>query len=321
MSAARVHWCRLYRETVSDFKLTSRPPAERWLWIVLLCLAQDHDGVVELAPDVGYTPEHLAGVAGVDVATVAAALPWFKQMNMTDADDRGVIRLVHWDDRQCKSDRSADRVARHRERKARATPDDDGDASDAMLEGVHNETLQKRFGNVSVTPREEKRREEKRREENTPPSPPPANAGSVSYPDDFLEFYRAYPRKVRKSDALKAWKQTTKLRPPLADILVRLAVLAASEEWTKDGGQYVPYPAKWLRQGGWDDEPRPAAPAGTVYTETATATPPWHPDDVKQYGQPENLHPRWDEFLDGTMGAADVVRFLPWVQAHPEVTQ
>jgi hypothetical protein len=27
-----------------------------------------------------------------------------------------------------------------------------------------------------------------------------------------------------------------------------------SADWTRDGGQFVPYPASWLNAGGWQDD-------------------------------------------------------------------
>ncbi|HBR31932.1 MAG TPA: hypothetical protein DD733_07600 [Clostridiales bacterium] len=27
-----------------------------------------------------------------------------------------------------------------------------------------------------------------------------------------------------------------------------------SEQWQKDGGQFIPYPGSWLRDKGWEDE-------------------------------------------------------------------
>jgi len=72
---------------------------------------------------------------------------------------------------------------------------------------------------------------------------------------NFDAFWDAYPKKVGKLNARKAWKQTTKLRPALAVLLDRLRILSASPQWTKDGAQYAPHPATWLRRGGWDDEP------------------------------------------------------------------
>jgi hypothetical protein len=39
---------------------------------------------------------------------------------------------------------------------------------------------------------------------------------------EFDVFYKAYPRKVAKGDARKAWQATKKIRPPLANILAAI---------------------------------------------------------------------------------------------------
>lgn len=72
--------------------------------------------------------------------------------------------------------------------------------------------------------------------------------------EDFEQFWKAYPRKVAKGDARKAWKQTTRIRPPLEALLESLQAAMASEQWVRDGGQFIPYPATWLRGERWDDE-------------------------------------------------------------------
>lgn len=72
---------------------------------------------------------------------------------------------------------------------------------------------------------------------------------------DFERFWEEYPKKRSKGDAFKAWNQTASKRPPIAKILKALAVLRASEDWRKDGGQFIPYPASWIRAWGWDDVP------------------------------------------------------------------
>jgi hypothetical protein len=85
----------------------------------------------------------------------------------------------------------------------------------------------------------------------TPPYPP---LGETA---DFDEFWRVYPRRVGKQDALKAWN---KLRPD-ADFLSRM--LSALERqkktpaWQKDQGQYIPHPATWLNGRRWEDDTGP----------------------------------------------------------------
>jgi hypothetical protein len=70
---------------------------------------------------------------------------------------------------------------------------------------------------------------------------------------NFLRFWSAYPKKVGKIDALKAWKKNG--RPEIAKILEAVAKQRASPQWLKEGGKFIPNPATWLNGGRWDDQP------------------------------------------------------------------
>ena len=69
----------------------------------------------------------------------------------------------------------------------------------------------------------------------------------------FDEFWKLYPKKYKKGDARKAWQQTAKIRPPLATLCKAVVVAKACEQWRRDSGQWIPYPASWLRGECWDD--------------------------------------------------------------------
>lgn len=71
---------------------------------------------------------------------------------------------------------------------------------------------------------------------------------------DFDLFWECYPKKKAKLDALKAWKQTESIRPDIEKILAAINAQSDSDDWSRNGGQYIPYPASWLRDGRWDDE-------------------------------------------------------------------
>ena len=92
----------------------------------------------------------------------------------------------------------------------------------------------------------------------------------AKYPDEFEQFWKAYPKKKSKADAAKAWKQTKKDRPPIDDLLSKLDELMSSKEWQKDGGQWIPYPATWIRAGGWDDETKTSTRQGGKYAREET---------------------------------------------------
>jgi hypothetical protein len=72
--------------------------------------------------------------------------------------------------------------------------------------------------------------------------------------ESFERFWRAYPRRVSKKDARKAWAQLA-LTPELVDrIMAALDWQRRQPQWLRDGGQFVPYPASWIRAERWDDE-------------------------------------------------------------------
>ena len=73
-------------------------------------------------------------------------------------------------------------------------------------------------------------------------------------PGEFERFWAAYPNKVGKKAAQKAF-QNAQNRPQINDLLDALARACKSEKWRKDGGQFIPNPTTRLNQGRWDDEP------------------------------------------------------------------
>lgn len=73
---------------------------------------------------------------------------------------------------------------------------------------------------------------------------------------EFAQFYQQYPRKRGRLDAEKAWAQAARREPNLLALcLAALAWQLESPEWLKDGGEFVPYPATYLRAGRFYDEP------------------------------------------------------------------
>lgn len=81
------------------------------------------------------------------------------------------------------------------------------------------------------------------------------------YSEDFRAWYADYPRKRNPADAWKAWQAVAKTRPPLGALRAALAWQKRTEDWTKDAGKWIPYPASYLRAGAFDDEP----PARALY--------------------------------------------------------
>ncbi len=79
---------------------------------------------------------------------------------------------------------------------------------------------------------------------------PGATAMAVS----FERFWTAYPKKRNKGDAWKAWRALKPGEELVTALLAAVERAKASVQWRKDEGQFIPYPASWLRARGWEDE-------------------------------------------------------------------
>lgn len=92
--------------------------------------------------------------------------------------------------------------------------------------------------------------------ENMPlqsPSPTPVQIPSGS-DQRFAQFWAAYPLKVGKKPAAKAFRKLHVSDALLEIMLAAIAVQRASERWRKNDGQYIPNPATWLNAARWEDE-------------------------------------------------------------------
>lgn len=74
----------------------------------------------------------------------------------------------------------------------------------------------------------------------------------------FEEFWLAYPKKVGKEAARKAFSKIESSVFPL--LIPAIAVQKTSSQWQRDKGQYIPNPATWLNQGRWADEQQEVLP-------------------------------------------------------------
>ncbi len=70
----------------------------------------------------------------------------------------------------------------------------------------------------------------------------------------FDLFWAAYPKKVGKKAAQKAWKNA-KVSADLFDkIMNAVGKARITTQWLREGGRYIPNPSTWLNEGRWDDE-------------------------------------------------------------------
>lgn len=89
-----------------------------------------------------------------------------------------------------------------------------------------------------------------------PDSPRPRGKarGSPAEPAGFVAFWEAYPRKVGKADAQRAFAKLQADAELVATLVQAVKRQRASEQWQRDAGKFVPHPATWLNGRRWEDE-------------------------------------------------------------------
>ena len=259
--------------------------ATRIVWITLLA-AMDEDGFAHYA-----TIKSLAAVAQVSMDEAAAAVAILERPDPDSSNTAHegrriekapggwlVLNAAHYRQLQRRTDSRAahaERMRRYRARKAeeQAEPAE----SDASVTPV---TLP-RDGRVMVVTAHTYADVDTDTEANTPERSVPARSsdhvetggsptGDRKYEQAFRTFWAVYPRKTAKAVAAKAYAALRPSADLQATILAAVRQQAASHDWQKDGGRFVPHAATWLRGRRWEDVPVGMVPASTVSANPST---------------------------------------------------
>lgn len=94
----------------------------------------------------------------------------------------------------------------------------------------------------------------------TPLTPLPGGdgpPGRATTSEGFEQFWAAYPKRVSKGAARKAWAKLKPSEQLLQAILAGIGRAKTSAQWLRDDGRFVPHPATWLNAEGWLDDPPP----------------------------------------------------------------
>jgi len=72
---------------------------------------------------------------------------------------------------------------------------------------------------------------------------------------EFDAFWTAWPKKVGKAAARKAWDRLNGNRPEIDHVLEAIRWQAHTDQWRREDGRFIPNPATWINQNRWLDEP------------------------------------------------------------------
>lgn len=224
-------WVRLNDGIAGDLKVLRLSPSAFRLWVFGLCHCQQQlsDGFIaaEILPTIH--------AKKADVEQLCSVLVDGKQPLWLRVDGGFQVHdYLHWNEARevvlAKRSAGRARVAKHRNGGS-------NDVSNGVSNALRNAYIASR--EVGGTPNSSSLKKKR--------------SDSVADPR-FDQFWSAYPRKAAKGDALKVWLRLKVDDAMLAQILAAVEAQKSSDQWRRNGGQFVPYPATWLNGQRWQDE-------------------------------------------------------------------
>ena len=283
MADGKYYWLKLKRDFFKrhDIQIIEDMPNGKeyiLFYLKLLCESVDHNGELRFSEQIPYNENMLATITRTNVDIVRSAIKVFTELNMMEVLDDGTVFMseVHKMLGSAVDNSNAKRQQRFRDRQKELA-------------------LCERYGSVtgSVTKNNEEIEIEIEKEleiEKDPPYTPPRGRNAddakerktvetaekktaetsprTTVETSFDAFWQAYPKKVGKQAALKAFRR---VKVPLETLLTAIERQKCGSQWSRDGGQYIPNPATWLNQGRWEDEVYAAPPSGADSRRRAKA--------------------------------------------------
>lgn len=222
------------------------------IYLKLQLLSLKNDGVLIYEGVEDSLAEEMALEIDEDTENVRFTLIFLQQNGLLDEIDKD--RYVMTETIQCigSETASAERVRRHRELKQKHE-------EETKLLQSNSEALQCNTAVTKCNIEIEKENRDKREELEIEKDINTANAVGVepkilSFEEvAFNQFWSIYPKKINKKGCFKTFKNIKHLKNELPLILDAIERLKKSKAWTKDNGQYIPYPQTFLRQERWKD--------------------------------------------------------------------
>ena len=246
---AKVQWVKLSTDVFTDEKILliqALPDGDMLLiiWMKLLCLAgkSNNSGIISITENIPYSDDQLAAVLNRPLNAVKLALATFKKLEMVTITCNGYIQLNNWEKHQNTGalerlkEQNKIRVKNYRERQKAVSQSCNVTQSLQVMQC--NATDKDKSKNIYM---------------------------GVS--DGFKQFWASYPKKRAKQDAKKIFGKLPLDDKLLDEILAGLEAYKRSDDWRKDGGQYIPYPATWLNGRRWEDEITPPSNNGKKAVE------------------------------------------------------
>lgn len=199
-----------------------------------------------------YTPSALAQVVRHQIGTVEKALRIFQDLGLIEILDNGAIYMLDIQNFIGESSTEADRIRKYRNQIKQDVQ---------MLQQTNNKStpeieLEKEIDiNNNIYGQDELDQQLQEKSVKT------------LWEEQFEEFYKNYPKKVKKQDVKKWFKKNKPSSELFSSMMSSLEQFRGSKDWLKEKGQFIPYPSTWLNQRRWEDEGMTRKQDKTKYEE------------------------------------------------------
>ena len=285
-------WFRLYSEFANDPKLKTFSKSQRYDIICLLCMANEskdrgviHEDAEDMAATLDMTDEEYQAFTAM-----------LERKNILSFREDGALVLVNFMKRQY--DSPSDMPAETAKRKAKQRSLDDNEYLDKIDNVVHATSRQSHdkvttlsrgvttHTNTNTNTNTNTQKDTNTNTESIAETPLPqkaipsrADTGKALQLIAFAEFYASYPVKKARQDAERAWLKIAPSETLRTLIMAGLATAKSSQEWSDDGGKYIPHPATFLNHCRWEDTYRPIGSRPAAQQQRANGTV--HPNTMQ----------------------------------------
>jgi len=252
--AKRFYWLKLdrnffKRHDIRIIEALDNGKGKEYVLFYLKMLVEsiDHDGALRFSQAIPYDEQMLSVVTNTDLEIVRQAIDIFKRYGLMEIDEDKTIFMTELPNMVGSETDSAIRKRRQRENIKKA-----GQCPNAVTVRHDNVTEcpeKAEHCPDDVTQSKSKSKSKKKSKDSEKEKEPEQ--------DLFDRFWAVYPRKVGKKDAVKAWNKLKPDETLTLQIIEGVERWKLSTQWTKDGGQYIPYPATFLNGERWKDETKP----------------------------------------------------------------
>ena len=222
-------------------------------YLKLLVESVDHEGALRFSDTIPYNDEMLATITNTNVDIVRSALKVFTELKMIDVLDDSTIYM---NEVSKMIGSAADNDNAIRQQRFRDKQKEKSAVLDSSVT-KNNASVTECVTNNNESKSIEKDIEidkEKDMDKQLSLVPQPALASNDEKLNLlFEEFWKAYPKKVNKKNALREFKKKKDIEALMPTILADLEYKKRSKQWNEDNGQYIPYPERYIKNERWND--------------------------------------------------------------------